>query len=212
MFGLTEDDLEKGVLGCGDGPASFNATMYRQGGQVVSADPLYQFTADQIRSRVEEAYRTIMEQLRANLSAYVWTIIKSPEHLGQIRLEAMGEFLADYDQGKAEGRYQPHELPQLPFDDRKFDLALCSHLLFTYSGQLSQAFHCEAVLEMCRVATEVRIFPVLDMAGRLSPHLPAVCRYLGQHGLQHEVSKVDYEFQRGGNEMLRVWREADPCP
>jgi hypothetical protein len=24
----------------------------------------------------------------------------------------------------------------LPFADRQFDLALCSHLLFTYSGQL----------------------------------------------------------------------------
>ena len=111
MFSLSGDDLKKKILGCGDGPASFNATMHRMGNNVVSVDPLYQCSAEQIRGRVQEVYPTIMEQLVANQSAYVWTTISSIEELGQIRMKAMEEFLADFDLGKSEGRYLAHELP-----------------------------------------------------------------------------------------------------
>jgi len=92
-------------LGCGDGPAGFNAAMSRQGRRVVSVDPLYQFSTEQIRGRVQEACRTIIEQLVANQSAYLWTTIASPQKLGCIRMEAMEEFLRDFEQGKDEGPY-----------------------------------------------------------------------------------------------------------
>lgn len=89
MFSLTDADLEKKILGCGDGPASFNAAMRRQGKKVVSVDPLYAFSADQIRGRVQEASKTILEQLVANQSAYVWTMIRSPQELAEIRMKVM---------------------------------------------------------------------------------------------------------------------------
>ncbi len=206
MFSLTDGDLGKNILGSGDGPASFNATMRRRGRNVVSVDPLYQFSVEQIRGRVQEAYRTIMEQLVVNQSAYVWNTIRSPKDLGRVRMEAMEEFLRDFDQGKAEGRYLPHELPVLPFADGRFDVALCSHLLFTYSGQLSCEFHCQAMLEMCRVAAEVRVFPLLDHGGQTSPHVEAVCRRLQDKGCRVAIESVDYEFQRGGNQMMRLSR------
>jgi hypothetical protein len=41
MFALTEVNLRKRILGCGDGPASFNAGLTRRGGAVVSAQGLY---------------------------------------------------------------------------------------------------------------------------------------------------------------------------
>ena len=176
MFSLTAADLEKRILGCGDGPASFNATMHAKGRRVVSVDPLYQFSGEQIRGRVREAYNTILDQLIANQVAYVWTTIASPQDLGRVRLEAMAEFLRDFLRGKGEGRYLPHELPELPFTDGEFDLALSSHLLFTYSKQLSVDFHCRAVLEMCRVAREVRIFPLLDPIQAKAEGL--CCRFL----------------------------------
>lgn len=205
MFSLTTDDLTTNILGCGDGPASFNATMHRMGNPVVSADPLYQFSVEQIRQRIEAVYPTIIEQLTANRAAYVWTTIHSPEELGQIRMTAMEEFLADYETGKNEGRYQVCELPQLPFVDGQFDIALCSHLLFTYSQQLSTEFHCQAILEMRRVAKEVRVFPLLNNGGQRSSHLDVVCRCLSERGYRLAIEPVDYEFQRGSNEMLRVW-------
>ncbi len=98
----------------------------------------------------------------------------------------------------------PHDLRSLPFQDGAFDLALCSHLLFTYSEQLSASFHVEAVLEMCRVAREVRIFPLLEMSGEPSEHVPAVCKALDRQGFRWAIEAVEYEFQRRGNKMLRV--------
>jgi hypothetical protein len=204
MFSLTAADLEGQILGCGDGPASFNAAMYLQGRKVVSVDPLYQFTPEQIRVRVRDAYETIVKQLAANQSAYVWTTIHSPQDLGRVRLEAMVEFLGDFERGKTEGRYLPLELPKLPFADGAFDLALCSHLLFTYSNHLSLDFHCQSILEMCRVAREVRVFPLLDHSCEPSPHLEYVCRFIEEHRGRWTIESVAYEFQRGGNQMLRI--------
>lgn len=40
MFALTEADLAGRMLGCGDGPAGFNAEATRCGLTVVSCDPL----------------------------------------------------------------------------------------------------------------------------------------------------------------------------
>ena len=45
MFALDEADLGGRILGCGDGPASFNAEMSAQGRAVVSVDPLYAVSA-----------------------------------------------------------------------------------------------------------------------------------------------------------------------
>ena len=39
MFDLSAQDLELRILGCGDGPAAFNASMRQRGGRVVSCDP-----------------------------------------------------------------------------------------------------------------------------------------------------------------------------
>jgi hypothetical protein len=56
MFSLTSDDLRKKILGCGDGPACFNAELTANGGNVISIDPIYEFSAVQIQSRIEEVY------------------------------------------------------------------------------------------------------------------------------------------------------------
>ena len=56
MFALDDGDLRKTILGCGDGPASFNAELTALGGRVLSIDPVYAFTASQIRKRIDEVY------------------------------------------------------------------------------------------------------------------------------------------------------------
>jgi len=55
-------------------------------------------------------------------------------------MAAMRLFLDDYDAGTREGRYLAAELPELPFDDRAFDFALCSHFPFLYSQHLGESF------------------------------------------------------------------------
>ena len=104
----------------------------------------------------------------------------TPEALEQTRMGAMERFLADYDAGKAAGRYRAMDLPRLDFADGTFDLVLCSHLLFLYAEQLSEQFHIDAIGELKRVAREVRVFPVLDLNGKISSHLePAQKRWRG---------------------------------
>lgn len=206
MFDLTSDELKLAILDCGGGPSSFNAEMTRSGYKVISCDPIYQFTASEIKGRIQETYPVVLNNARANKESFIWKDIQSPEQLGQIRMAAMNKFLEDFPLGVREGRYVKDELPTISFSTNQFDLALCSHLLFTYSEQLSVDFHLASILEMCRVATEVRIFPLLTyFSGETSPFLQPVMSQLTAHGYRVEIKQVPYEFQRNGNQLLRVF-------
>ncbi|MCE7985336.1 MAG: SAM-dependent methyltransferase [Caldilinea sp. CFX5] len=204
MFDLSPQALQGKILGCGDGPASFNAELTAQGGWVLSVDPIYAFSAAEIEQRVQATAATVVAQVQKSLHDYVWTTFADPEELSRHRLAAMRCFLADYEAGKAAGRYQTQSLPTLAFADASFDLALSSHFLLLYSEQLSFDFHLAAVLEMCRVAREVRIFPLLDLKCRLSSHIEPLRHELTSRGHHVTIDAVPYEFQRGANQMLRV--------
>lgn len=205
MFDLTESDLQSKILDCGSGPASFNVEMTQLGQSVTSCDPIYQFSTEQIQQRINQTYDVILTKVEATQDNFVWTNFRSPEEMGQSRMNSMQKFLADFDLGLQQKRYLNVELPKLPFADREFDLALCSHLLFLYSDQLSLEFHLSSIVEMCRVAPEVRIFPLLlNMTGEPSPFIEPVMDSLKERGYQVNLRQVPYEFQRGGNQMLQV--------
>ncbi len=205
MFDLTADDLQRKIIDCAGGPASFNTEMTQLGHRVISCDPIYEFSASEIERRMEETFQVVLKGVEANRQKFVWTTMQTPENLCQVRMATMRSFLADFTQGLQEGRYVIEELPNLSFERGQFDLALCSHLLFTYSDQLSMEFHLAAIVQMCRVATEVRIFPLLvNMTGETSPLLQPVMRKLEAQGYLVEIRQVPYEFQKGGNQLLRV--------
>lgn len=204
MFDLSESDLRLRILGCGDGPASFNASLTARGGYVRSVDPIYEFSEHDIRARINETYAEIMKQTRENEHEFSWTTIRSVDELGRVRKAAMEEFLTDYPLGARQGRYVSGQLPHLPFAEGQFDLALCAHLLFLYSEQLSEEFHVSSLRELCRIATEVRVFPLLELGARRSRYLEAVVATLEKHGYSAVVRSVPYEFQKGGNEMVVI--------
>jgi hypothetical protein len=204
MFALTDADMRGRIIACADGPASFNAAATRLGTRVISCDPIYRFDATQIEERITATADQVLEQTRLNASAYVWDTIRSVEELGILRMRAMQDFLLDYPDGKVAGRYLDAELPRLPFADASFDLALCSHFLFLYTTHLASAFHDAAVEEMCRVAAEVRVFPLLTLDGSRSPFVDSTTAILRRSGFSVRIENVPYEFQRGGNQMLRV--------
>ena len=52
MFALADGELTLKVLGCGDGPAGFNAEATRRGASVISCDPLYRWRTADIRDRI----------------------------------------------------------------------------------------------------------------------------------------------------------------
>lgn len=204
MFVLTEAEFRLNIVGCGDGPASFNAEATRRGAKVISVDPIYGWSTAEIRERIGLTYDQILEQARVNAHEFVWDSVRSVEELGETRMAAMQDFLADYETGKAEGRYINAELPTLPFADASFDLALCSHFLFLYTNLLGEPFHRSALREMCRVAREVRIFPLLALGGERSPYVDSSVDDLRCAGRAVSIEFVPYEFQRGGNQMLRI--------
>jgi hypothetical protein len=207
MFALTDADLNRRIVGCGDGPASFNAEATHLGHRVVSCDPIYRFGCSQIQERIAATYDEVLDQTQANAHEFVWAGgISSIEELGQVRMAAMRRFLDDYESGKRAGRYLDAELPKLPFEDGAFDLALCSHFLFLYSVRPGEAFHRAALHEMCRVAAEVRVFPLLALGGERSTFVDRCTDDLTQSGYFVTIQEVPYEFQRGGNQMMRVGR------
>jgi hypothetical protein len=202
MFDLNENDLKLKILGCGDGPASFNYELNQQGGNVTSVDPIYNLTRQEIQTRIDETFKNILIQAEANQDIFNWDVIKSVEGLGEIRMQAMQLFLASYDEGKAQRKYLPAALPDIPFAAGEYDIALCSHFLFLYTDNLSYKFHVDAINEMLRVANEVRIFPLLDVNANESPYVSKIVSDFDIYDI--EIRRVGYEFQIGGNKQLII--------
>jgi hypothetical protein len=90
MFALTPEDLDRRILGCSDGPASFNAEATQRGHRIVSCDPIYRFTREQLETRFAATYDEVLEQTRLNAHEFVWDgHIRSVEELGQMRMAAI---------------------------------------------------------------------------------------------------------------------------
>ena len=204
MFALSDADLNMKILGCGDGPASFNAEMTELGHSVVSIDPLYQFSGEQIKQRVLETYEPVIKQVKQNSNRYIWKNFRNADELGYARLAAMEKFLLDYETGRTAGRYLPLSLPNLELANNQFGLCVCSHLLFLYSEQLSLDFHIASIHELLRISPEVRIFPLLKLDCELSPYIESVIQTFSSQGFDVKVQPVAYEFQKGGNQMLKI--------
>jgi len=163
MFSLSGQDLSGGVLDCGGGPASFTAELSACGHRAVSVDPVYAYSGSEIRARFEAEVESMMSQVRATPDDWTWSYHRDPDHLLANRRAALERFLADYERGLRDCRYVVGELPSLPFPSGSFRLAVCSHLLFLWSALLSESFHIESLRELCRVAHEVRVFPLLTL-------------------------------------------------
>jgi len=205
MFLLSSSNLKSSILGCGDGPSSFNQELSLKGINHISVDPIYQFSKDEIQQRIEKTSLIVSEQLRLNKSDFIWEDIKDVDELVQIRLSAMNTFLKDFEKGKEEGRYVYEELPKLSFKKNSFDLVLSSHFLFLYSDNFDLEFHRKSILQMCDISkNEVRIFPIVDLNNKKSKHLDPIIKILNDKGYETQIVKTNYEFQKDANEMLKI--------
>lgn len=203
MFCLDENDISKKIAGFGDGPACFNYEATNKGGHVISFDPIYQFSKEEIGNRIEEVRVTVMQQMKENVDNYVWTHIKDLEELEKIRMSAMQKFLSDYECGKNEGRYVFHELPnRLPYEPESFDIGLSSHFLLMYTA-LGYDFHIRSMTEMLRVCKEIRIFPIVDLDANRTDLTRDVINYF-KRDYDVEIVATNYEFQKGKNQLLVI--------
>ena len=204
MFGLTAADLAGRVLDCPGGAAGFTATALARGHDVTAVDPAYAGGPAALAALAERAAdeaRRGHAYLLDHAQDYVWTFFADPgDHLER-RLAAVEVFAAGV--AARPDRYVAGALPDLPFTDAAFDLALCSHLLFTYADRLDAAWHLDALVEMLRVAAEVRVFPLVShVDGRAFDHLDALRDDLAARGIASQVRGVPYELQRDGDQVL----------
>jgi hypothetical protein len=204
MFALQPADRARSVLGCGDGPAAFNADWTRRGGRVVSLDPLYAQSGEAIAARIDATFPEVVRQMRRAPERLRLAPDQTVDRLAARRRAAMRRFRADYSGGGRDGRYVAGALPDLPFAAGAFDLAVVSHLLFLYDRQLDLDAHVAGLTALLRVAAEVRVFPLVDLAGQRSRWLDPALAHLRGRGVRADILAVDYEVQRGARQMLRL--------
>lgn len=203
FFGLTSEDLTGTVLDCSAGASGFTAVVNARGGRATAVDPAYGRTADELEEAASSALVEGEAILDQHADRYLWSWYGSVEGHHEIRRSALAQFLADL--RRHPDAYVAGSLPHLPFDDGAFELALCSHLLFTWANVFDEAWHEAAVLELLRVARQVRLFPlVVQGTGDAVPFLPSLVERLRDLGHRAEEVEVPYEFQRGTARMLAV--------
>jgi hypothetical protein len=202
MFGLSDREILAGpVLDCPGGTGPFGAAVRARGGEAVSADPAYALPLEELVARTQAGLDHGIRYLEENRDSYVWTFFSSLDDLRRRRAAALDDFARDF--ARPDARYVVAALPDLPFADRAFRLALSGYLLFAYPDHLDEAAHERALRELLRVVRdEVRLFPLIDTAYVRYPAIDDLRRRLDAGGVESEVRRVDYEFQRGGNEVL----------
>jgi SAM-dependent methyltransferase len=206
FFGLGDPKDIGPILDVGGGPASFAAEATREGAVVVAADPIYALPASDIACRFDETAEAMRIGMTRAAYRFNWKQYGSEASVHRLRREALELFLNDFEAGRVAGRYVPASLPSLPFEAKSFRLALVSHLLFLYGDDLDFAFHLAALHELLRVADEVRVFPLFNLDGLPSSHLPGVMNEMKRDGVEAELVRVPFEFQKGATRMLRLSR------
>ncbi|MCR6489602.1 class I SAM-dependent methyltransferase [Amycolatopsis sp. OK19-0408] len=202
MFALTDTDLAGRILDCPGGAASLTAEVNAAGGTATACDPVYERPVEQVRETALESLGRGYAYHQANPEEYVWTYFRDPDHYLESRTRSVELFAAD--RAAHPRNYVPAALPTLPFEDGRFDLVLCSHLLFSYADRFDREFHVASLRELARVGREVRVFPLVPMGMTENPELAPVRAELAAAGLPTTVRRVGYEFQRGGDAMLTI--------
>ncbi len=98
----------------------------------------------------------------------------------------------------------PKLLSRLPFPDQAFDLALCEHCLFLHHAELPETleFQLQALMELVRVASEVRIIPLVDKQGQPFKDLGHILQALQERSIGVELRDIK---QGKGGALLRLW-------
>jgi len=204
IFSLKKEHYSKKILGCADGASSFNVTATSLGMNVISCDGLYERGLEEISETMSHSCELIYPKILNSIDDFNWDYFKDPQELRAKRRIASKMFLDDFSENKDSGRYINARLPALPFEDNSFDLALSGNFLFLYSEILSTDFHVNSVLELLRVAEEVRIFPLIGNNRKTPEQLSVVLNALDGQPVVYNLVEVNYHFTKGANQMLQI--------
>jgi hypothetical protein len=208
MFELDENRLRKGpVLDCASGPASFAAEANQAGFFVTACDVLYDLSSGQLLAKGIKDIEHVFDKFDGAEHLYTWKHYKDKEKIMTLRQKSLKIFTQDFESGCSQGLYVQAALPWLPFAGYSFSLVLSSHFLFLYGDRLGLEFHRSCLTELVRVsAEEVRIFPLQGLDAKPYPHMDALLLFLASQGICVEIVEVPFEFQKGSNKMMRLYR------
>ena len=114
-FALSQRDLTQNILGCADGPASFNAEMTTRGRQVVSCDPIYILSERELQLRFDATYATMMGQMPAKRGNFVWDTIPVNRGAGRNAADRHGDLHLRFRiPASAAVAISPPQFPNLP--------------------------------------------------------------------------------------------------
>ena len=204
MFALSPTEMQQPLLEWGCGASAVNATLNASGGSVVSVDPLFTLGPESIAPEVLARFNTRAAEVSEEPNLFDLQSYGGLEGFLAERRAGVELFLADYAQGLREERYMPMNAGRLSFAAGRFAFALSSHFLFADAATQSVAGHINTISELARVASEVRLFPLIDRIGHVSPLLGPVLLGLQQANFGVEVRQVSYSLYPEGNAMLRV--------
>jgi hypothetical protein len=201
MFDLDSSMLNRKILEFPGGFSSFHATAHEQSETVVSLDPLYDLDQAMLSNVIQQQshlWQTHIHDTQENPEAHAIAKEKYARFEHACHL-----FLKDYLSSIGQQRYLPWETDKkLPFEDHSFQLALCSHWLFKQSFSLQQTI--DFIDEMCRVAGEVRIFPLLTEKFESPHYLGHLMANFQARGYQISCVAIDFEKNEKGSAMLSI--------
>ncbi|KTC65580.1 SAM-dependent methyltransferase (plasmid) [Legionella adelaidensis] len=204
MFDMTRADFNSSILEYGCGPSAINSELHKSNSHIVSCDPLFNLDKNKLINEVEQIFQKMVKRVEQDEEKFDFSSYGGLSGLIEKRKQGMKECFEDYNQGKEEKRYRSESGLELPFPDFTFDFALSSHYLFAALDNKDVDYYLQAIRELARVAKEVRIFPLVDRFGQLSPFVGPVLLGLQQENYGVEIREVAYRLQPKGNAMLRV--------
>ncbi|CAI6015060.1 class I SAM-dependent methyltransferase [Cohnella sp. JJ-181] len=182
MFGIEEEKLRgQKVLDVAGGASSFTAALRARGIDAYAADPFYAGDREVTIAAAKREIDTSSAKLAAMAHIYDWSYYGSPERHRALREASLAAFAAHFTSEDGADRYASAGLPDLPFADDSFALAVCSHFLFLYAGQFGEDFHLAALRELLRVTKpggEIRVYPLVTLAWEPVLYLDRLLRLL----------------------------------
>jgi SAM-dependent methyltransferase len=206
MFALDSVELRgKSVLDAAAGASSFAASASAMGSLVTAVDPLYRMASDEIAEYGATEIKVSTAKLEGLADRYIWDYYGNLERHQALRVQSLSRFIQDYGSREPAARYVNATLPDLPFADNTFDIALCSHFLFLYEEQFDYAFHASAVRELLRVTKpggELRLYPIVNLRTQRYGQLERLINDTEALGAESRFVQASLPFLPNSTELL----------
>ncbi len=205
MFELSNINLkDEKILDAASGVSSFCFEANSKGYNVTASDKIYSFSAEEIEEKCAEDLKMVVEKLPSVADLYKWEFFKNIDTLKKNREMAYKLFIEDFKKMNG-NRYIAVEYPTTQFANQEFTISLISHFLFMYDEHLDYEFHKKTISEIIRITSkEIRIFPIVNLKGKRSLFVEKLMGDIEFKDYKMVIKKVDYEFMRNGNEMLKI--------